>query len=333
MKEKQLHITVRGAGIVGVWQAFVLASRGHNVTLIEKSSEPFMEASSWIAGAMLAPYCETESAEPVIGRLGTRSLPLWKEAFPGVEQKGTLVVAQSRDQGELKRFARMTDNHEEVDQSKLAELEPDLSGRFRNGLYFKDEAHIQPHWALTYILNKALEAGVDVHYSTVNVPPDSDYIIDCRGYGARDELENLRGVRGEMAIIKTAELAIHRPIRLLHPRFPIYLVPWPGHHFMVGATVIESDDQGPVSVRSGLELLSSCYALHSAFGEAQIIKLSADLRPSFPDNIPKIIVRGKTLHVNGLYRHGFLTSPALAHLVADYLDTKAIDEEVFVVED
>ena len=75
-------------------------------------------------------------------------------------------------------------------------------------------------------------------------------------------------------------------------------------------------------VRSGLELLGSAYGLHSAFGEAEIVKLSANVRPAFPDNIPKIIVRDKVLHVNGLYRHGFLTSPALAHQVANYLETK-----------
>ena len=82
MNKKQLKITVRGTGIVGVWQAFVLASKGHTVTLVSKTKEPFSEASSWIAGAMLAPFCETESAEPVIRRLGLASMPLWQEAFP-----------------------------------------------------------------------------------------------------------------------------------------------------------------------------------------------------------------------------------------------------------
>lgn len=330
--EKQLKITVRGTGIVGVWQAFVLASRGHHVTLVSKTVEPFKEASSWIAGAMLAPYCETESAEPVIRRLGLMSMPIWQDAFPHISQEGTLVLAQPRDQSELKRFARQTSEHETVDSAKMEELEPDLAGRFRQGLFFSKEAHLQPHWGLAHILQKGMEAGVISKFGTDEIPEDSDYIIDCRGIAAQDELPNLRGVRGEMVIIRTDEIKINRPIRLLHPRFPLYLVPWPEGYFMIGATVIESDDQGPVSVRSGLELLSSAYALHSAFGEAEIVKLSANVRPSFPDNIPKIIVRDKVLHVNGLYRHGFLMSPALAHLVANYLETKTLDEEVFVVE-
>ncbi len=332
MSKKQLKITVRGTGIVGVWQAFVLATKGHKVTLVSNTVEPFKEASSWIAGAMLAPFCETESAEPVIRRLGLSSLPLWQEAFPHVQNNGTLVVTQPRDTNELQRFAQRTSEHERIGEKKLHELEPDLAGQFRTALFFAGEAHLQPHWALTYILQKAMEASVETHFGTSKVPDGSDFIIDCRGIAARDELPNLRGVRGEMAIIRTREISFSRPVRLLHPRFPLYMVPWPDNYFMIGATVIESDDQGPVSVRSGLELLSSAYGLHSAFGEAEIIKLSANLRPSFPDNIPKIIVRNKTLYVNGLYRHGFLTSPALAHLVADYLHEGKRDEEIFVIE-
>ncbi len=332
MNDKPLNITVRGTGIVGVWQALVLATRGHQVTLVSKTSEPFKEASSWIAGAMLAPFCETESAEPVIRRLGLSSLPLWQQAFPHVVQNGTLVVASSRDQSELQRFGRQTEEYEAIDAVKLQEIEPDLADRFRSGLFFPREAHLQPHWALTHILQKAMEAGVQTQFGHPERPEGSDYIIDCRGMAARDELPDLRGVRGEMVILRTNEVTLSRPIRLLHPRFPLYMVPWPENYFMIGATVIESDDQGPVSVRSGLELLGSAYAIHPAFGEAEIVRMSANLRPSFPDNIPKIIVRNNTLYVNGLYRHGFLTSPALAHLVADYLQAGTIDEEVFVVE-
>ena len=67
-----------------------------------------------------------------------------------------------------------------------------------------------------------------------------------------------------------------------------------------------------VTARSVLELLSAAYALHPAFGEAEIIETGADLRPAFPDNLPRIRREGRMIHVNGLYRHGFLLAPALA---------------------
>ena len=56
------------------------------------------------------------------------------------------------------------------------------------------------------------------------------------------------------------------------------------------------------------------------------------MRPAFADNVPKIVVRGRTIHVNGLYRHGFLMAPALAELVADYMETGAIDARAFVMD-
>ena len=60
---------------------------------------------------------------------------------------------------------------------------------------------------------------------------------------------------------------------------------------MIGATMIESAERGAVSVRSAIELLSAAYALHPAFGEAEILEMSADVRPAFPDNEPRVIER------------------------------------------
>jgi glycine oxidase len=121
-------------------------------------------------------------------------------------------------------------------------------------------------------------------------------------------------------------------VRLLHPRFPLYAVPWGQSLFMIGATVVESEETGPVSVRSALELLSAAYALDPAFGEAEIVKLGAGARPAFPDNRPRIITAKGYIYVNGLYRHGFLLAPALAELVAIYLATGDRHPEVFLAD-
>jgi glycine oxidase len=97
---------------------------------------------------------------------------------------------------------------------------------------------------------------------------------------------------------------------------------------MIGATVIETEDDGPVTVRSALELLGTAYALHPAFGEAEILDLGAGVRPAFPDNMPRAIVRegGRRIFVNGAWRHGFLLAPVLAKSVKDYLETGATSE-------
>ena len=114
-------------------------------------------------------------------------------------------------------------------------------------------------------------------------------MIDCRGLAARDTQPELRGVKGEMIIIETSEVELSRPVRLIHPRWPLYVIPRGDNRFMLGATSIEAEDTG-VSVRSALELLGAAYAVHPAFAEARIVEFGSGLRPAFPDNLPRIAV-------------------------------------------
>jgi glycine oxidase len=326
-----LSIAIRGAGIVGLWQALTLARRGHKVTLAERSAERLTDACSPYAGAMLAPCCEEESAEPIVRELGERGIALWKASYPGIVAKGSLVVAPPRDRVLLDRFARMTLGAERLNGEALAALEPELSPRFGTALYYPSEAHLNPNAALTFLFEEIEKAGVVLQLGTGEAS-QADLVIDCRGLAAKDALPTLRGVRGERIVVRAPEIAIDRPVRLLHPRFPLYLVPWGEGLFMLGATVIESEDAGPATLRSALELLSAAYALDPAFGEAEILALGAGVRPAFPDNRPRIIPSRGYIYVNGLYRHGFLLAPVLAELVADYVDTGAIDPEVFVAD-
>jgi glycine oxidase len=323
-------IAVRGAGVVGLWQALMLARRGHAVTLCERSPHPFAEGCSRYAGAMLGPRCEEESAEAIVGDLGRRGIALWRETYPDIVVNGTLVVALARDRAELDRFARMTGGHQRLSPAELAALEPDLGDRFAGALFYPEEAHLAPEAALRFLLDAALAEGVALRLGECEVPSSTDLVVDCRGLAAKPELLNLRGVRGERIVIRSREVTLARPIRLLHPRFPLYLVPWGEGLYMVGATVIESEETGPITLRSALDLLSACYALDPAFAEAEIVQQGAGTRPAFPDNRPRIIARKGYIYVNGLYRHGFLLAPALAELVADYLETGATHPEVFV---
>lgn len=316
-------ITVAGAGVLGLWQALTLARAGHKVRLLEASATFGSHAASRWGGVMLAPDCETETAPSIVSQEGHRGLDLWRAAYPGVIKAGTLVVALPRDRAELQRFAGLTHHHQWIDGDRLAELEPSLAGRFDQGLYFLDEAHMAAEKALAFLLAEVNRMGVEVLFGTPwdGALPSAGRVIDCRGYDARHDLSDLRGVRGERVRVHAPGVDLSRPVRLLHPRHPMYVVPQGDDAFVIGATIIERDDNGPATVRSVLELLGSAYALTPTFGEASILDMGAGVRPAFPDNIPLIRSEnnGRLLRVNGAHRHGFLLAPVLAESVAKFL--------------
>ena len=312
----ELSFNIIGAGVAGLCVATELVERGARVHLHDRNPAPGRHACSWWAGGMLAPDCEGESTELPVVELGRRAASWWRRRIGEVCDAGTLVVALGRDRGELRRFARLTSGHRMIGQDKIAQLEPQLADRFRQALWFPEESHLDPRRALQSLAENLAGKGVNIRD---DLPHDSGMTIDCTGLSAQDDLPNLRGVKGEMALLHMPELALSRPVRMLHPRYPIYLVPRGAGQYMLGATMIETASRGPATVRSLLELLSSAYALHPAFGEAEILEIGSDARPAFPDNLPRIIKRNARIYINGLFRHGFLLAPAIAEMLASYL--------------
>lgn len=307
-----LH-TVIGAGVAGLAVATELTDRGAAVQVYDPAGPPGPHGCSWWAGGMLAPWCEFENAEEPVLRLGQEAIGWWEKRTP-VTQHGTLVVASRRDTPDLRRFARRTEEFEAVDADAVAGLEPDLHG-YQQGLFFPKEAHLEPRRALQDLVRSLQDKGVPFHQEVA--PQGLHNVIDCRGLAARETLHDLRGVKGEMLVIRCRDVTLTRPVRLLHPRIPLYIVPRGDGIYMLGATMIESEDSSRITARSMLELLSAAYALNPAFGEAEVLEIGVDLRPAFADNLPRIRRFGRTIYANGLYRHGYLLAPALARGVAD----------------
>jgi glycine oxidase len=225
----------------------------------------------------------------------------------------------------------------------VAALEPELDGRFSRGIFLPDEGQIDNR-RLFAVLQEALTAHSRVEWipaTTVErVEPGRlvadgqtahfDWAMDCRGLGARPawaprpapdgSSSLLRGVRGELLRVRAPEVSLNRPIRLMHPRHPLYVVPRPAGHFLIGATSIESDDRRPMTVQSAMELLSAALTVHPGFAEATIEEMTVQCRPALPDNRPRIRFAPGLARVNGLYRHGFLVAPKLVELIVNRVE-------------
>ncbi|MBU0677121.1 MAG: glycine oxidase ThiO [Verrucomicrobia bacterium] len=342
---------IAGAGLAGRLLAFELLERGWDVTLFDSDTEEGARSTTYASAGMLSPYCELEKAETEISFFGLQSIPLWKNILERLDSdvyqlhRGSLVVAHPQDALELDSLRKKIEERtpdkdliEVADAARIGELEPELAGRFHRGLFFSAEANLDNRGVLDALRARLHEKGVTWHTNTPvsTVAPRTlttdgdtlrfDWAIDCRGIGARDELENLRGVRGELVYVHAPEVELSRPVRLMHPRYPIYIVPRRDDMYLIGATAIESDDMGAITVRSALELLTAAYTVHTGFAEARLVETVTHCRPAFPDNRPRIYHGDGILRVNGLYRHGFLIAPSLIQFAVEFLERGAINE-------
>jgi glycine oxidase len=168
-----------------------------------------------------------------------------------------------------------------------------------------DAPHVQWHWASTVARIEPHTLAL-AHGGTRRF----DLVVDARGAGARPDLP-VRGVRGETVWLHAPGLGLQRPVRLLHPRHRVYIVPRADDTVLIGASEIESEDRSPVSLRSAVELMAAAHSVMPALAEARILRMDRNLRPALPDHRPLIDTRDGLLRINGLYRHGWLLAPSL----------------------
>lgn len=331
-----MNIAIAGVGLVGRVLALNLLKQGHTLTLFDEDTAYGDKAAGMTAAGMLAVFAELESAESSIFDAGKRSIELWPSLLAQLDisdayqLKGSIITAHPQDLTELDHFIDTLKS--KVDEAssiqvlgreEILALEPDLS-QHAKAFYIPQEGQVDAQRFMKvssdYLLNHSdvtwhEETRVDsVSSGAITFEGKNenyDWVFDARGLGANEEIENLRGVRGEVFWLDAPEVNITRPTRMLHPRYKIYIVPRPNNRYIIGATEIESEDKSPMSVRSSLELLSAVYSMHTGFAEARIVNMVTNCRPAMKDNLPKIENSEKLTRINGLYRHGYLLAPAV----------------------
>jgi glycine oxidase len=332
-------IGIAGAGLLGRLLAWRLARAGHGVCVFDPAAGPEptfdgAQAAGFTAAGMLSPLAELDNSSLAIARLGWRSLALWPEIVAQLQSpvhfaaKGSLLLAHRSDLGAAQRvLARLagvlpgTPQPERLSVDQVQALEPALQGAPHAWL-LPHEGQIDCVAAMRALHAEA--TGVRWHWNRrvsqvqeqgVLVFDDGtqqrfDMVFDVRGTGARPDLP-VRGVRGETVWLHAPGHGLTRPVRLLHPRHQVYLVPRPGDIVLVGASEIESEDRSPVSLRSAVELMAAAHSVMPALAESRIVRLDVNLRPALPDNEPRTDVAPGRVRINGLFRHGWLIAPAV----------------------
>lgn len=333
-----MRIAIAGAGLLGRLLAFQLARAAHEVHVFDPA--PHAEArgaAGWTAAGMLSPVAELECADDNVFRLGLRSMALWPALLAQLPLPvecafdGSLLLAHRGDEGAAQRVVQLL-------QAKVAEvaaaqcwapeaLAPERLHQIEPAVRAPAHAWLVPNEGRIHTVQamQALVAGAacvhwhwgcavkEVNAGVLRLPDGErrfDWVFDVRGTGARPQLP-VRGVRGEIFWLQAPGVTLQRPLRLLHPRYRVYLVPRAPDLVVVGASEIESEDRSPVSLRSTVELLAAAHSVIPELAEARVVHSEANLRPALPDNLPLCTSEAGLTRINGLFRHGWLIAPAL----------------------
>jgi len=330
-----MKVGIAGAGLVGRLLAFYLSRAGHAVDVFDPAdSAEARGAAGWTAAGMLCPVAELQCANEHVFALGLRSLDLWP-VIAGqlggdieVRREGSLLFAHRGDEGAASRTIDFLTSKappgfepRPLTMDEARALEPTVRGPTHAWL-LPGEGSLHTVRAMLALAAAATSAGARWHWGHAVERLEAgalwaggqchryDWVFDARGVGARPEL-SVRGVRGEVFTLHAPGVALRRPLRLLHPRHAVYLVPRAGEQIVVGASSIESEDRSAVSLRTTVELLAAAHSLVPELGEARIVLTEANLRPAMPDNLPCVATQAGLTRINGLYRHGWLIAPAM----------------------
>jgi len=339
-----MHIAIAGAGLLGRLLALQLSQAGHRVEVFDSARDPGpretsgTEGAAWTAAGMLSPVAELDRGNEDVFRLGLRSCELWPEITRDLgvgtvcHFAGSLMVAHRADAGAAQRVVGLLEAKADAQHQPqaltvdaLRALEPSVQGPSMAWL-LPCEGYVEVHNTMLGLHAQGERQGVHWHWGAPVEHAEAgvlkvalqggteslrfDYVFDVRGVGARPQLP-VRGVRGEIFLLHAPDVDLSRPLRLMHPRHSVYVVPRPDHYFVVGASEIESEDRSPVSLRTTIELLSAAHSALPGLVEARVIHSESNLRPALPDNLPLLSTEAGCTRINGLYRHGWLLATAL----------------------
>jgi glycine oxidase len=343
-----MRVRILGAGVVGLACADELLLRGHDVTVVDPAPA---SGASYAAAGMLSPSAEVWHGEEALLELGLRSLELWPAAAArwGVplHRTGTLLVGQ--DHGDLQQVERqvaLLAAHgravEVVGRRELRLLEPRLSTRVAGGALLPDDHSVDPRAVTSALLGRVFpktvgsggaqlvrEAPEPPVFAAAVFAAAAEYDVTVVATGARlpEPFAHLvRGVRGEIVRARTDDLPARTVRGWVHGE-PVYVVPRPGGEVVIGATS-EEHDAPPVPTVGGVaRLLLAARELVPGLERAELTEVTARDRPGTPDNLPLVGPSGVdgVVLAAGLFRHGVLLAPLVAHLVADHLETGSVE--------
>jgi D-hydroxyproline dehydrogenase subunit beta len=371
LRPEACDLAIIGAGMTGAACAWYAARAGLRVAVLDRGAVAGGTTGAGEGNLLVSD--KEPGPELDLALLSTR---LWSElaeeswfgASAEYEAKGGLVVAaQAAGFAALEAFAetqrRAGVEAESVPASGLAELEPHLSPELAGGVYYPQDAQVQPARAAALLIRDARRQGATIHTGTT-------VTALIRGSDGRvDGVETDRGTLRAPWVLNAAgtwggqiaQLAdVHLPV-LPRRGFVLVTEPLPRmiRHKVYAAdyvadvasssaalqtsAVVEGTAAGPVLIGASRErvgcdrgfsleaarlLAQRAIALFPALSQVKAMRSYLGFRPYLPDHLPAIGPDPRApglLHACGHEGAGIGLAPATGHLLAQVLTGKTPD--------
>jgi glycine oxidase len=321
-------IIVIGAGPVGLYTAYVLASVGCHVQVIDNGRRGAGWASGGMLGAAYEVLCDASIAKP-IKTFARGSQWLWSKFLSASDApvvQGSVFVARGDDER-----ARLDD---------LITVAPDFSVTAQpwevpqgivgqQALFCPEEIAFDPRFVLRLLAQECANKKVTIKLGDVTsvetgvvtlsdgVQMRADLIVVATGQAGSalchsvPELAHLTPVKGQVLAIGGSGVLLNHAVRAGR----VYLIPR-GDLIVVGATSNrDASDLGTFDQGEHSALLNEAIALCPALRQGRVVESWAGLRPMTPDGLPLIGRSQKSgiLIAAGTYRNGWLYAAGIAN--------------------
>ncbi|MCH9625553.1 MAG: Glycine oxidase [Chlamydiales bacterium] len=306
-----MKTVVVGGGIIGKSVAWQLQKSGIATTLLD----PGRPNASCVAAGMLSPFVEAPFENAKWLEIGKKSFELYPAFLEELSQdsgeqielirSGSLLVALDQDD------AHWIEQTYKASLEDIREKEPFLSPKITGGLFFAQEAQIEPKKLLKALKKAFLARGGRFFYATIDPQKiQADHLIICAGVFSKQFGAPVFPMKGEIITLKS-------PITLKHmvrtPR--LYITPFPDGTLRLGATNHEKGLNLSLQSGSLRTLLQEAFEALPLIDEMPLISCEVGLRPTTSSHLPLIEEKNNTIFATGHGRSGFLWAPYTAQQI------------------
>lgn len=353
-----MKVVVVGAGISGASAALELGRRGAEVTLLDRGL--YAGEASRVAGGILGAQAESESHGSLADVLlaARARYPDWIASLEtetggrtGYQKCGVLRVATTESELDVLRssveWQREANLRVELgDRSQVRALEPALASSVVGGVFFPDDAQVDPI-QLAHVIRAAMgrvgvrvEEGVDVRtlvtradrcvgVRTADGDREADAVVVATGSWVRELLEqaghaiDVRPIRGQVVHLRESAPSFGTVVYGLGA----YRVPRGDGRVVVGATTEDVGYCRGVTAEGVGSLVVAAYALVPSLARATFVHADMGFRPRAAGDALSLAetLRPGLVVTAGHYRNGILLAPSTGVAVADAVLGRWVD--------